>query len=197
MNKEDAGNRHFVLVQIPHDTKDQQKAKLNICKTITAERVRRVIGGYTYERRMSKGRKSAVKVDGLAGSFTYASVGDRLFGEYRDLGEKPPAFEEIAKYVFYTETSRQCDLKKVDAESGFIGETEAAGGTSYYLLYTPNRKEDCEMSLETLKALAKKDKRRNWVIYCEKIWLHQDQLRRFEQEHGKHVRPMLVPFNLK
>jgi adenine-specific DNA-methyltransferase len=124
-------------------------------------------------------------------------VGERLFGEYRDLGKKLPSFEELAKYIFYTETSRQCDLKKINPESGFIGSTEAAGGTSYYLLYTPNHKEDREMSLETLKALAKKDKNRNWVIYCEKVWLHQDQLRKFEQEHGKRIRPMLVPFNLK
>ena len=49
----------------------------------------------------------------------------------------------------------------------------------------------------TLKALLKKDKNRCWVIYCEKIWLHGDQLRQFEKAHGKKVRPMLVPFNLK
>ena len=197
MNKEGREDRRFILVQIAFDTKDQEKSRVNICRTITSERVRRVMGGYSYVRRMSKGRKSEVVVDGLGGSFTYARVGDRLFGEYRDLGKKLPAFEELAKYIFYTETSRQCDLERIDPRSGLIGSTDAAGGTSYYLLYTPNRKEDREMSLETLKVLLKKDKNRNWVIYCEKVWLHQDQLRKFEQEHGKHVRPMLVPFNLK
>jgi adenine-specific DNA-methyltransferase len=184
-------------VQIPYDTKGQEKEKIDICRAITAERVRRVVKGYTYIRRMSRGKTSGVTVPGLGGSFAYVHVGDRLFGEYRDLGERLPSFEELAKYIFYTETSRQCDLKKMDPASGFIGATEAAGGTSYYLLYTPKRKEDREMSLVTLKALAEKDKNRNWVIYCEKIWLHQDQLRKFEQEHGKRIRPMLVPFNLK
>jgi hypothetical protein len=197
MNKEDGGNRRFVLVQIPYDTKDQEKTKTNICRTITAERARRVIKGYSYFRRMSKGRKKEITVSGVGGSFTYARVGDRLFGEYRDLGKKLPAFEELAKYIFYTETSRQCDLKKIDPESGFIGATEASGGTSYYLLYTPNRKADREMSLVTLRDIAARDKNRNWVIYCEKIWLHQDQLRKFEQENGKRIRPMVVPFNLK
>jgi len=33
------------------------------------------------------------------------------------------------------------------------------------------------MSLTTLKQLLKKDKRRHWVIYCEKIWLHPEDLR--------------------
>ena len=88
-------------------------------------------------------------------------------------------------------------MKKVDSERGFIGSTDAAGGTSFYLFYTPNKKEDRELSTETLKALLKKDKNRTWVIYCEKIWLHGDQLRKFERDHGKKVRPMIVPFNLK
>ena len=38
---------------------------------------------------------------------------------------------------------------------------------------------------------------RTRVIYSEKIWLHADTLRKFEKDHGKRVRPMLVPFNLK
>jgi hypothetical protein len=53
------------------------------------------------------------------------------------------------------------------------------------------------MSLSTLKTLAKKDKSRNYVIYCEKIWVHPDELRRFSEEEGRRVRPMLVPFQLK
>jgi adenine-specific DNA-methyltransferase len=197
MNAEGKGDRHFILVQQPYDTKDNEKSNLNICREMAAERVRRVIVGYEYVKQKARGKTAKAKQAGLGGSFTYARVGDRLFGEYRDLGKKLPAFEELAKYIFYTETSRQCDLKKIDPESGFIGATEASGGTSYYLLYTPNRKADREMSLVTLRDIAARDKNRNWVIYCEKIWLHQDQLRKFEQENGKRIRPMVVPFNLK
>ncbi|HXE55991.1 MAG TPA: hypothetical protein VN541_23395, partial [Tepidisphaeraceae bacterium] len=147
-----------------HDNKGQEETGVNICRTLTADRL---------------GRASASVGQG---SFTYAHLGDPLFGEYRDLGERLPKFEELAKYVFYTETSRECDLKKIDAETGFIGSTEAAGGTSYYLLYTPNNKEDRELSTQTLNALLKKDKNRTWVIYCEKIWLHMDMLHQIEKE---------------
>ena len=94
-------------------------------------------------------------------------------------------------------SAKKTTRSKIDPEGGLIGRTEASGGTSYYLLYTPDRKTSREMSLETLKALATTDKSRNWVVYCEKIWLHQDQLRKFEQDHGKRIRPMLVPFQLK
>lgn len=33
--------------------------------------------------------------------------------------------------------------------------------------------------------------------YCEKIWVHRDDLSRFEQETRRTVWPMIVPFNLK
>ena len=108
LNNEDGGSRKFILVQMPYDTKDNEKEKFNICRKVTAERVRRVIEGYSYTTQ--KGNKE--KVAGLGGSFSYARVGAPLFGEYRDLGEKLPAFEELAKYIFYTETSREFEDRK-------------------------------------------------------------------------------------
>jgi len=188
-NATDGGSRRFVLVQMPHDTKDHEKTKFNICQKITAERVRRVIHGYACAPQ--KGEKE--KVRGLGGSFTYARVGAPLFGEYRDLGEKLPAFEELAKYIFYTETSRDFDRKAMNEKTGKIGEYS---GTSYYLLYTPNGKDDRALDLAWLKGLDK-EKNHNLVVYCEKIWVHRDDLAKYTLETGRTVRPMLVPFNLK
>lgn len=193
-NQEDGGQRRFVLVQMPYDTKDNEKDNLNICQKITAERVRRVIGGYKYTRRMAKGKTKKEVVVGLGGSFTYARLGPALFGEYRDLGEKMPAYEELAKYIFYTETSREFDKGDFDKKRGKIGEH---AGASYYLLYTPNDKEDRALDLEWLEATAKSDKNKRLVVYCEKLWVHRDDLAKFEKENGKSVRPMLVPFSLK
>ena len=102
LNKEDGGNRKFILVQLPYDTKENEKDHFNICERITAERVRRVILGYTYSN--PKGKKE--KVEALGGSFAYAHIGNPLFGEYRDWSKQLPAYEELAKYIFYTETSR-------------------------------------------------------------------------------------------
>jgi adenine-specific DNA-methyltransferase len=184
MNKESKdGERTFVLVQQPHDTKGDESAERNICETLTAERVRRVIEGYRYTKRGPKGKKTKAEQAGTGGSFSYVRVGEPLYGEYKDLGERMPAWEDLARYVFYTETSRQCDPKQFNEKTGFIGSTPAGGGTSYYLLYTPNKNEEGrEMSLVTLKELAKIDKNRQWVIYCEKIWLHLDQMHKFEAE---------------
>jgi hypothetical protein len=197
LNKGDGGHRTFILIQQKYDNAQHEAESLNICQSVTASRVKSAIAGYSYTRPKRGGGEEVVSVDALGGSFTYARVGPPLFGEYKAWGEKLPSFDDLAKYVFYTETSRQLIAKKVNPESGFIGSTEAAGGTSYYLLYTPDAQASREMSTTTLKALAKADKNRNWVIYCEKIWIHHDELRKFEQQHARHIRPMLVPFNLK
>ncbi len=188
LNKKDNGTRRFILVQQPYDTKNNEVEKLNICRDITVHRVRNAVAG------TGKGRNGS---EALGGSFSYVTVGDPLFGEYRDFGKKMPKFEDLAKYIFYTETSREIDLKKVDEKTGFIGSTPAAGGTAYYLLYTPNEKEDRELSTTTLNQIVKKENAKKLVIYCEKIWIHPDELRKFEQENKRDIRPMLVPFNLK
>ena len=38
---------------------------------------------------------------------------------------------------------------------------------------------------------------RRIVVYCEKIWVHRDDLAEYEAETKRTVRPMLVPFGLK
>ncbi len=243
LNQEDGGSRKFILVQMPHETKEHEKQGFNICEKITAERVGRVIGGYEFRgtkeeilleeritmsllrkadellERIKKVKeahstrfeaittecntgllrvigKRTIKgrMEGLGGSFSYARIGSRLFGEYRDLGERLPAFEELAKYIFYTETSRDFDRKGLNEKTGKIGENK---GTSYYLLYTPNATMDRALDIPWLKAIDKGEKNRNLVIYCEKIWIHRDDLAKYEMETKRTIRPMLVPFNLK
>lgn len=105
-----------------------------------------------------------------------------------------PTYEEIAKYVFYTETSREFDPQAMNRTTGRIGESKE---TSYYLLYSPNNEEDKDFNMVWLNAIAETEPRRHVVIYCEKIWAHRDDLAKFEKQTGRTVRPMLVPFHLK
>jgi adenine-specific DNA-methyltransferase len=190
-NKADGGNRKFVLVQQPYDNKEQEKKNKNIAETVTAERLRRVIHGYSYQA-LKNGKKD---VEGLHGSFTYARVSDApLFGEFRDLGERLPAYDELAKYIFYTETSKQWQSTGRDRATNKIGEH---GGTSYYLLYTPNHDADSGLDFPFLKETAAADPNPRLVVYCEKFWMHRDELRLWEIENGKSVRSMIVPYNLK
>ena len=202
LNKVDGGNRKFILVQQPFDTKENAAEKFNICEKITRERVLRVSKGYSYSTRKgvdatpsshspgdeaSPPRGKTEKVEGLGGEFAYVRVGEKLMGEYRQLGNKLPDYEQVARYVYFTETSQNFDAKQVDKATGKIGEWQ---GTSYYLLYSPDKKEARALDVEFLEKL--KDKNLRKVIYCEKVWVHREDLHKFGD-----VRPMLVPFNLK
>ena len=60
LNKEDGGNRKFILVECE-----------DYADTITAERVRRVING------VPKAKDENLK-SGLGGSFTYCTLGDEI-----------------------------------------------------------------------------------------------------------------------
>lgn len=194
LNKEDSGNRKFVLVQIPFDSKEHERDGINICREITAERVHRAIDGYAYTKRQAKGKSKKETVRGLGGSFSYARVGHPIFGEYCDMGKQPPAFNELAKYVFYTETSREFDPSSVNQKTGKIGEGR---NTSYYLLYAPGNGSGRPLDLGWLESLDKSEKSRQLVVYCEKLWLHREDLAKYEAATGRKVRPMLIPFNLK
>jgi hypothetical protein len=192
MNKEDGGLRKVVLVQQPCDSATDREKNSNICQEVTAERIRRVISRERERERDAKPMPNH--------QFTYVRVGEPLFGEYKDFGKELPSYEDIAKYVFYTETSREFPgpTKKEnpawDKKAGRIGEH---GGRSYYLLYEPNEREDRGLDRAFLADVASKDQNGELVVYCERLAVHQDELRRFHREHGKRIRHMLVPFNLK
>ncbi|HRX85862.1 MAG TPA: site-specific DNA-methyltransferase [Phycisphaerae bacterium] len=192
--------RKFILIQQPYDTKDNATRHLNLCERLTAERVRRVVAGYDYIKRGAKGKTTQLHAEGLGGTFAYAKLDKPLLGEYKDFGEALPAFEDVAKYIFYTETSREFPgtSKKQnpawDPKAGRIGEH---AGRSYYLLYEPNEKLDRGLDRAFLNKVAAKDPNRELIVYCEMLAVHLDELRKFKREHGKNVRHMLVPFNLK
>ncbi|MFH1023525.1 MAG: site-specific DNA-methyltransferase [Planctomycetota bacterium] len=190
LNKEDGGNRKFILVQMSYDTKEQEKKRFNICEKVAAERVRRVIEGYSFKK--SNGEKE--KVGGLGGGFSYVRLGEPLFGAYRNFVAKLPRFEELAKYIFHTETSHDFDAKALDEKSGRIGQH---AGTAYYLLYTAKGDEAQSLDLAWLKAVDRTETCRNLVVYCEKLCVHRDDLAAFEKSAKRTVRPMLVPFQLK
>lgn len=244
LNKEDGGNRKFILIQIPYDTKDNEKGEFNICQRVTAKRLTRIINGYKFVGAVSKilleekigmstlknpaplldliesakasaGKKfddietkctdgvvSVVgvnsikaKTEPLNGFFNYARLSEMsILGEYRDITKQPPSYDEIAKYIYYTETSIVWDKSQLDVKTRKIGQH---GTTSLYLLYTPNQKDGQALDMAFLNSIAAKDKNPNIVIYCEKIWIHRSELLDWSAKHKKIIRPMIVPFNLK
>ncbi len=190
LNATDGGNRQFILIQQAHDSKEDEKRNLNICNSVTAERLRRVMEGYT--KRANGDGDTMEKVEGLGGSFTYARLGPPLLGENKTWGEKPPAWNDLARYIYFTDTSQPLDVKEVNEKTGRLG---GHAGVSYYLLYTPEPKQSRALDADVVKQLAA-DKAKRKVVYCEKLWVHRDDLAKARDE-GNHIRPMFLPFQVK
>ena len=119
LNKEDGGNRKFILVEC-EDYADK----------ITAERVRRVIKG------VPNAKDDKLK-EGLGGSFAYCTLGDEINDENILFGKKLPSYEVLAKYVFYTATGQS--IEKVEQNEDYFIST-VNGNIAFFLIYKPNRK---------------------------------------------------------
>jgi len=117
LNKEDGGNRKFILVE-----------QEDYANTITAERVRRVIKGV-------KTAKSENLKKGTGGTFSYFQLGDSIEMESILTGKSLPSYEELARYIFYTATGQEFHEKKINRKTHCIGETEHY---ELYMLYEPN-----------------------------------------------------------
>lgn len=112
LNKEDGGNRRFILVEM----------EPKVAREITSECVRRVAQGYTN----AKGEH----VEGLGGGFRYCELGEPLFdrgGKIRD----SVTFTELARHVYFTETGEPLPRETVH-NTPFLG---ACRGVGIYLLY--------------------------------------------------------------
>ncbi|WP_171091290.1 site-specific DNA-methyltransferase [Ruegeria sp. HKCCD9179] len=116
LNKEDGGNRQFILVEMDE----------LIAPQITAERLSRVIKGYDKKGDPEK------PVEGLGGGFRYCHLGTPLFNEFGDIDEAV-IFPDLAAHVFFSETGAPLP-KKVDASNPLIGQHK---DKIVYLLFSP------------------------------------------------------------
>ena len=116
LNKEDGGNRKFILIECEE-----------YADSLTAERVRRVING------VDSARDDALR-RGLGGAFAYCELGEPIDEEGMLSGETLPAYETLANYIAYVATGSALDVVPLPEDFCF-GETEAI---RFYLIYEPN-----------------------------------------------------------
>lgn len=146
LNKQDGGNRKFILVEMEDYADD-----------ITAERVKRVIGGY------GEGKS----VEGTGGNFSYYELGQPMFIENDYLNEELP-LQEIHRYIWYTETARPFDeLKKEHPH--LLGVND---NSSYYFFY--DKDSLTTLNHEFLQTI--KQKSDTYVIYADNCVLPKEFL---------------------
>ena len=170
LNKEDGGNRKFILVEC-EDYADK----------ITAERVRRVIKG------VPNARDEKLR-EGLGGTFSYFELGDSIEMESILEGNKLPSYLELARYVFYTATGEEFGPEKVDEVRNFIGESKEY---EVYLFYKPDIEylKSTALTLERAKSLGLyKGKKR--LIFAPSKYLDNDYLLQY------HIDYCQLPFEI-
>lgn len=128
LNKEDGGNRKFILIEME-----------DYAETITAERVKRVITGYGEEKKA---------VEGTGGDFSYYVLGKPVFLDNEMLNEEIGK-EKIEEYVWFSETK----LPYQSQEENYLLGTKDQ--TAYYFYYNTSGITTLDESfLRTLKTKA-------------------------------------------
>ena len=119
LNKEDGGNRKFILVECE-----------DYAESITSERVRRVISG------VPDARDESLQ-GGLGGSFLYCTLGEPLDIEGILFGVALPVYSDLAAHLLHTVTGISFAASSLGPQNddGLFHSDEA---TNYYLLYEAN-----------------------------------------------------------
>ena len=110
-NAEDGGKRKFILVEMDDD----------IARNVTAERMRRIIEGYT--------NRKGEKVEGLGGGFQFCRLSDAPLFTAGGQIRPDVTFAQLAEFVWFVETGTGFCGK---ADSPLLGVHE---GRAVYLLY--------------------------------------------------------------
>ena len=158
LNKEDGGNRRFVLVECE-----------DYAGTLTAERIRRVVRGV----RPTTERKTR---DSLGGSFSYFRLGSPMRQESLLDGKELPDYEALAGYVFFTATGEEFLPAKINRRTSFIGRSSLY---DVFLLYEPNveKLKNLALTLDVASKLprTKKDK----LVFAPAKYLDQEFLHQY------------------
>lgn len=174
LNKEDGGNRKFILVECE-----------DYADNITAERVRRVING------VENAKDNALR-DGLGGTFTYCTLGDPIDEEGMLTGKKLPTYESLASYIVATAMGTALP-EIVKHPDYFFGEIE---GIRFYLIYEPTTEflEGTESALDASRAeqIAEECQasRKKAYVYATHKFISQKEL------SGMNITFCQLPYNI-
>lgn len=151
LNSQDGGKRRFIMVET-----------MDYAETITAERVRRVISGYSVENK---------DIAGLGGSFDYYTLGESIFLDNGTLNEAV-GVDAIRQYVAYSEGV--VDEDRVDKNNIYTSFLLGLNReTAWVFNYDPDKSTSLDMDfLSTLKFGANKPS--SAIIYADRCFLSKE-----------------------
>ncbi len=119
LNKEDGGNRKFILVECE-----------DYADSVTAERVRRVVRG------VPDARDTALR-EGLGGSFTFCTLGPAIERDAMLSGAALPPWSTLAAYLLYTASGVSVGAGELEPLND-DGLFHRGAAIDYYLIYEPD-----------------------------------------------------------
>ena len=163
LNKEDGGNRRFILVECE-----------DYADAVTADRVRRVIAG------VENARDPALRA-GLGGSFSFCTLGPAVGLEAMLAGGPLPSWSALAAYLLHAASGFSAGPDKLEPLND-VGLFRTIGETDYYLLYKPDtaylRSHDAALNSarsRRIEAISRKCGRRA-VVFGPAAYLEQPDL---------------------
>ena len=161
LNKEDGGNRRFVLIECE-----------DYVESITAERVRRVVKG------VAAAKDPALKA-GLGGTFSYFKLGAPMRQESLLDGSRLPDYETLAGYVFFTATGEEFEPERMDKAQWYVGRSRLY---DVFLIYEPDveRLKDLALTLDAARALPRREPNgRQRLVFAPTKYLDQEFLNEY------------------
>lgn len=157
VNKEDGGNRKFILVEME-----------DYANTITAERVRRVIKGVD-------GASNDMVKNGLGGTFSYFGLGDPIETATLLSGSKLPSYNELGRYVYYTATGEDFDDSKLDEDKNYVG---TSSQFTAYMYYKPNVEylKSTALTLDEARKLRSENGDKPLLVFAPTKYVEQTEL---------------------
>lgn len=116
INKEDDGNRHFILIEMDE----------NISKNVTVERLKRVVEGYQWKDQKGNNQTET----NFGGGFRYCELGVTLFDPNRQIREEVK-YNDLAQHVYFIETGQPLP-QNAKKHFPLLG---IHNGSAVYLLY--------------------------------------------------------------
>ena len=163
LNKEDGGNRKFILIECE-----------DYADTTTAERIRRVIKG------VPDASDDGLR-EGLGGSFTYCTLGESLEIEAMLTGKKLPTYTTLATNLLFTSAGISIEDNTLDQKND-DGLFYSDDKNDYYLIYKQDfdylRSNEAILNLEHAKRIqdSSNENGKKAIVYAAGNYIGQREL---------------------
>ena len=158
LNREDGGNRRFVLIECE-----------DYVDSFTAERLRRIIKGLP-------SAKDEARKAGLGGTFSYFKLGRPMRQESILDGSNLPDYEKLASYVFFTATGEEFAPEQIRRKDWFIGSSRLY---DVFLIYEADVEKLKDMALTLDVARGLPGTTRSKLVFAPTKYLDQEFLHRY------------------